>query len=208
MLHAAALAFANRPPGVGVRTPVVSGKLNGKPRSTRTARKAKHSASIASPRQETSSASTGVTRARANRLDERRFPPPAAADDETGRPFRQEVERLADGGGRKSRERRGAVLEGETFRHVGGEIIAIERFREGGGKIRMVQQLKKPCLVDLAAPREASVAIHVAVAMLPDPIAISTISRPRVEADDAVLAAPPGEIADPAEVEHGGIRLG
>jgi drug/metabolite transporter (DMT)-like permease len=52
---------AKRPPGIGDRTPVVVGKLIGSPRKLRTARKAKHSASIASPRQPTLSAGSAAT---------------------------------------------------------------------------------------------------------------------------------------------------
>ena len=72
----------------------------------------------------------------------------------------------------------------------------------------MAQELGKPRLVDLAAPREASVAVHVAAAMLPDPIVDRRVRRPGVEADDAVFAAPPGDVADAAEIEHGRVCLG
>jgi hypothetical protein len=55
---------AIRPPVIGVGTPVVSGKLIGRPAILRAARKAKHSASTASPRQPRSSALSTLTPAR------------------------------------------------------------------------------------------------------------------------------------------------
>src|SRR5580704_10896726 len=72
----------------------------------------------------------------------------------------------------------------------------------------MAQELREAGLVHLAAPREASVAIYLALAVAPDPIIERRIRRPGVEADDAVLAAPPGDVADAAEIEHRRIGLG
>lgn len=49
------LGKLNLPPAVGIGTPVVEGKLNGRLRNTLSARNAKHSASMASPRHPISS---------------------------------------------------------------------------------------------------------------------------------------------------------
>src|SRR5690606_29451753 len=54
--HYSAPGSTIRPPVIGAGTPVVPGKLIGRPRRQRAARKAKASASIASPRQPLSSA--------------------------------------------------------------------------------------------------------------------------------------------------------
>jgi hypothetical protein len=54
------------PPVIGFGAPVVVGKLIGNPRNDRAARKAKHSASMASPRQPIVSADTASTSARSS----------------------------------------------------------------------------------------------------------------------------------------------
>jgi hypothetical protein len=56
------------PPVIGAGTPVVLGKLIGKPRNARTARNAKHSASTASPRHPKVSTGTSSTPARSTSI--------------------------------------------------------------------------------------------------------------------------------------------
>ena len=73
--------FWSRPPVMGCGTPVVPGKLSGRPAATRAARKPKHCASSASPSQPTASTgSTGTRQRRAQRRHDRRIVPAAAAD--------------------------------------------------------------------------------------------------------------------------------
>ena len=108
--------FCQAPARQALATPVVSGKLNGKPRKHPHGEEGEALGldRVAAPAD--LFGEPGVDAGAAlNGLDDRRIPPPAAADDEPGRPLRQEIERLADGGGREGGERRGAVLEAKAL---------------------------------------------------------------------------------------------
>ena len=192
---------------MGSLTPVVRGKLIGSPRSVRTARKAKHSASTASPRQPTASARTGSTFARStDGGHQRRIASAPTAKNEPLRPRRQNVEGLPDRPGGKGRQGRGAVFGTQALGHGGGEIVAVQRFRRWRRKIRMGEQARQPLFMHLALRPQHSVPVHVAEAVLANPVVQRRIRGTGVEGHHGVTV-PPCDVADAAKIENRGLAV-
>jgi hypothetical protein len=72
----------------------------------------------------------------------------------------------------------------------------------------MVEEPREARFVDGAAPGDRTVDVHLAEPVSADPVVERAIRRAGVEGYQIVAAGPRGDVADSAQVEHGGVRAG
>ena len=112
--------------------------------------------------------------------------------------------RRGDRGGGHLGERRRAVCRAEIVRGRGAEIVAVERFRRAAGEIRLRRESARhapprPCPARASAPSRSAAC----AGMAPHPVVDRRVARAGIEGEDVAAGADPGDVADPAEIEHG-----
>ena len=116
---------------------------------------------------------------------------------------RQQGDSPSDRRSGKSGQQGGAILNRQPVGEVCRKIKAVKGFGEGFAEIRMLKQRRKAILIDRAGCCNPAVQIHLAEAVLLDPVIDRRIRRAGIKREKPAVPVAPGDIPDAAQIDNG-----